>query len=321
MSEKIKPELLTFLQAGEMPLRLLVVEGADYLSDLRRMMPQAEIFAVFADADERENPLYDELRVTVFSVDTENEPLPFPQNFFDYIISDLTLERAANPQDIAAGFGTFLKPTGAWLTSFRNIRHWSVLADIMDGHYYNVVSRLYAKQEFERLLYASFYKEVRMRPQIREAEDDTVAKLTAAGFSNLCNDLNTEFWLVRAARSMPELALLKSMYDEATREKLSRTLHRIEYGVETKASCAAFWRLYADAEMFADYAAAFIEQAVFHHARFYENMLAFADEKNSAELQNIIAAALRESIGEEKQTLLRALLAECENKDRKQKIQ
>ena len=47
---------------------------------------------------------------------------------------------------------SFLKPTGALLTSFRNIRHWSVLASLMDGHYYSICARLFAKPEFQKSL-------------------------------------------------------------------------------------------------------------------------------------------------------------------------
>ena len=37
MAEKIKPELLQFLQPGELPLNILVVESLVYLPKLRQM--------------------------------------------------------------------------------------------------------------------------------------------------------------------------------------------------------------------------------------------------------------------------------------------
>ena len=51
MAEKIRPELLQFLQPGEVPLRILVVESLSYLPELRRMFPVAELSAVADEAD------------------------------------------------------------------------------------------------------------------------------------------------------------------------------------------------------------------------------------------------------------------------------
>ena len=309
--EKIMPRLSEFLpSSSELPLKILTV-GADYLADLRRRFPNAELYAVVAeDSDEADKAeeLCRKFNIKLTFADIYAAPLPFPRNYFDYIVSDLTLEKATNPQDIAAGFGTFIKPTGAWLTSFRNIRHWSVLLDLMEGHYYNVVSRLYAKQEFERLLCASFYKEVRFRPLRRAGDTELIAKLTAAGFSNALEDLDTEFWLVCAAKSMPELALLKSLYDEETRKQLSRILHRIEYGVNVADEAAAFWQLCDRYGIFADYAAAFVEQTVFHRERFYDTLTAHTDDAHADDLRFMLEAAARESLNEEVRSHLNKLI-------------
>lgn len=284
MAEKIKPDLLRFLPPGEVPLKILVVEGCDYLPKLREMFPIGELYGVVSDPEAREGEEVRDLGVEWAVLDYREKPLPFQKAFFDYIIGDLTLENVANPQDIAAGFSMFLKETGAWLTSFRNIRHWSVLENLMEGHYYNVVSRLYAKQEFERLLYACFYKEVRVAAQRRPGDPKLLERLEAAGFDNDQGDLEVEFWLVRAARSMPEMALLKSMYTMEARRELSRLLHRIEYGIEVEESCSELWRLYDENTMFPEYVAAFAKQTVFHHQRFYDHLLSGAgDRRNLAE--------------------------------------
>ena len=164
MAEKIKAELLSFLKGSELPLSILVVESVGYLPALRRLFPRAALYAVTANG-QPESPEYADLSVHWTALDYLAAPLPFAPETFDYIISDLLLEQAGNPQDIAAGFSRYIKQTGALLTSFRNIRHWSVLEEIRDGHYYRVCARLFAKPEFEKLLYASYYKAVRMRAQ------------------------------------------------------------------------------------------------------------------------------------------------------------
>ncbi len=309
MAEKIKPELLNFLAPGDLPLRILVVEGWRYLPELREMFPEASLYAVEPEPEVQEQEELRGLGVEWVVLDYRETPLPFPREFFDYILGDLTLEYVANPQDIAAGFSTFLKQTGAWLTSFRNIRHWSVLQSLMEGHYYQVVSRLYARQEFERLMYACFYKEVRMAAQRRAGEKALIERLESAGFDNSQGDMDVEFWLVRAARSMPEMALLKSMYTKEDRRELSFLLHRIEYGIDTENQCRRLWELYDKSSMFPDYVAAFAEQTVFHHRNFYENLIAFSMEREGL-AREILKVALAETGREEERLMLRELMAE-----------
>ena len=276
--EEITPSLTEFISGEDFFNKILVVESDFYLEELRKRFPMAEIFFVTSN-DELNYP-------NTFFLDYREERLPFPEEFFDLIIGDLTLEVVTNPQDIAAGFSTFLKQTGCWLTSFRNIRHWKVLERLMRGAFGGIVSRLYTRTEFERLLYASFYKEVQMLPLKKNAPPEMLNRLINCGFDNFDDDLQTEFWLVRASRSMPELALLKSMFTPEIRADLSRILHRIEYDIEISESVRRFWLIFDAEGLFTDYVAAFIRSVVIHRENFWLNM-----EKYSAraELADIIA--------------------------------
>ena len=285
--EAIKPLLLDFLQPDDFFDTILVVESVDYLPPLRERYPRARIFAVINDEDIADK--FATLDVEFHVIDYREERLPFEEEYFDAIIGDLTLEVVINPQDIAAGFSTYLKQTGIWITSFRNIRHWSVIDKLMHGRFGGIVSRLYAKVEFERLCYASFYKEVRMMPVVNPAPQGLIDKLIECGFENINDDLETEFWLIRAARSMPELALLKSMYTLEQRRRLSTIIHRIEYGIETEASVDKFWQLYDEVGLFPDYTAAFIRSVVIHRDRFYKTLIAASG--NRSDIEEILSAA------------------------------
>ena len=276
--EEIKPSLTEFISGEDFFQKILVVESAAYLKELRERFPTAEIFFVTADEELASDD------VKTFLLDYREERLPFPEEFFDAIIGDLTLEVVMNPQDIAAGFSTYIKQTGCWLTSFRNIRHWKILERLMRGAFGGIVSRLYTRTEFERLLYASFYKEVRMLPLKKNSPPDLLERLIDCGFDNFDDDLQTEFWLVRASRSMPELALLKSMFTPEVRAELSRLLHRIEYDVATEDSVKNFWRLFDAEGIFTDYAAAFIRAAVVHRENFYRNMKKFSSRPEFQEI-------------------------------------
>lgn len=283
---KIKSVLLDFLQPEDFFEKILVVESLEYLAPLREKYPRAKIFAVVSDEELAEK--FFDPSVEFHIMDYTEERLPFEKEFFDAIIGDLTLELVVNPQDIAAGFSMYLKQTGVWLTSFRNIRHWSIIEKLMRGRFGGIVSRMYAKIEFERLLYASFYKEVRMMPIIKSAPKGLIDRLTNCGFENISNDLETEFWLVRAARSMPELSLLKSMFTYEIRKKLSTLLHRIEYNIDAEENIKNFWELYDEVGLFPDYAAAFIRATVIHRKNFYESLKKFSDR---FEVEEILSAA------------------------------
>ena len=279
--EDIKPSLTEFISGEDFFEKILVVESAAYIDELREKFPAAGIF--FVTTDDADFP-----DVKTFRLDYREERLPFDAEFFDLIIGDLTLEVVTNPQDIAAGFSTFLKQTGCWITSFRNIRHWKVLERLMRGSFGGIVSRLYTRTEFERLLYASFYKEVQVLPLKKKSPPELLERLMTCGFDNFDDDLQTEFWLVRASRSMPELALLKSMFTPEVRAEFSRLLHRIEYGVATEDSVKNFWLLFDAEGIFTGYAAAFVQSVVVHREDFYRNLRKFSSR---AELEEIIAEA------------------------------
>ena len=275
--EEIKPSLLEMLNGDDFFKKILVVESFSYIEALRERFPMAEIFFVTTDEElSAENTIY---------IDYREERLPFAEEFFDLIIGDLTLEVVTNPQDIAAGFSTFLKQTGCWVTSFRNIRHWKVLERLMRGVFGGIVSRMYTRTEFERLLYASFYKEVQISPLRRNAPAEMLERLIKAGFDNFDDDLEAEFWLVRANRSMAELALIKSMFTPEIRAELARILHRIEYDIDLEASVGKFWAIYDSAGLFSDYAANFIRSVVIHRENFYRNVRKYSSR---AEMEEII---------------------------------
>ncbi len=304
---EIEPKLLEFLRPEDFFQSILVVESLVYLPELRRRFPEAEIYAVTAEEEKMQQPEYGELDIHWELLEYREEILPFPKEYFDVIFSDLALEYVTNPQDIAAGFSTFLKQTGVWITSFRNIRHWSVLKRLMESHYYGVVSRLYAKFEFENLLYASFYKEVRMMPLIRKGSEELLQRLLDCGFENIHDDLETEFWLVRAARSMPELSLLKSMYTYEERKSLSWILRRVEYGIEPEENIERFWNLYKEMGLFPDYTAAFIHETITHREAFYRRLIAASPEKREL-LKELLQAAVEACMNDEDPVWLNLLL-------------
>ena len=310
MAEKIRSELLSFLVPDDAPLRVLVVESLEYLPQLRKMFPKAELHALAAECDPADIPT----GVHWQELDYVTTPLPYERKYFDYIISDLALENVDNPQDIAAGFSLFLKDTGAFLTSFRNIRHWSVLQHLMDGHYYSIVSRLYARAEFEKLLYASFYKSVLCQAQQRKAPPGMIDRLVTAGFENHDDDLEADFYLIRADRSMPELSLIKSMYTSEQRRCIVCLLHRIEYDVVRVESTRSLWDEVTRLNIFPAYLAALIHETVVHTERFYRALFA-CSQGHDVYIQQLLHESAAESIDPVQQELYLSLQRECTHEE------
>ena len=272
--------LTNFIYGDDFFERILVVETAEYISILREKFPNAEIYFVTDDEN------FFDVRAKTLILNYREEILPFDKEFFDLIIGDLTLEVVVNPQDIAAGFSTYLKQTGIFLTSFKNIRHWKILEKLMQGWFNGIVSRFYTRDNFERLMFASFYKDVKFMPQIKRAPPKLLEKLVECGFENYGDDLEVEIWLVRAARSIPELSLLKTMYTPEFRAEFARILHRVEYDIEIADSVKNFWRLYDSVGMFENYVAEFINSVIIHKENFYKNLRTYSAR---AETEKIIS--------------------------------
>lgn len=265
--EKIddKLALLQFLTPSGERLRFLVVESWQYLSKLRAMYPQAELHCVVQDNDTVERPELQGLAVQWCHVDYLSEALPLERKYFDYIISEHCLENAANPQDIAAGLGLYLKETGFFLFSFLNIRYWRVLKQLMEGHFYYLCSRVFTKTEMTNLMSASFYKDAQFLPVMGgEAPEGFIDKLETAGFENYGHDLEVKTWLVQAARSMPEIRELKRLYTPKVRAELAKLLRRVEYNIDVKDNREKLWDLCEREGIFPAYLANFIRETVIY---------------------------------------------------------
>lgn len=271
MKKLTKFGLMQFLQPSEEDISILVVESIEYLPQLRKAFPNAQLYAVTVNSEAPDDPEWKELAVSWTILDYTEEPMPFPQETFDYIISEHLLEYAGNPQDIAAGFSRFIKQTGALLTSFENIRWWRIINDLKDGHCYALAHRLFAREDFKTLLYASFYKEVAFIPEKNPGPASFLDSLEGAGFEDR-EDMNTENWLAMAHRSMQEVASLKARYTPEIRRRLVTLLRRIEYGIDLEENRAALKKLRDDEHIDEKYLKSFVEQAIVWKESFEKNL-------------------------------------------------
>ena len=168
MIEDKSGDLLKFIVPTEEPLQVLLIESVGYLKALREKLPKAEIYAVVHDEDICTEECYTGLGVHWTVLDYMSEQLPFEREFFDIVMGDQCLEQVGNPQDIASGFGLYIKSTGCFMTTFTNARYWRIIRALMQGHFYHICSHIFSKNEMLNLLFASFYKDASFAP----VEDD-----------------------------------------------------------------------------------------------------------------------------------------------------
>lgn len=279
MQEKKNDDLLAHITPTPEPLQVLVIESLSYLQELKEKIPQAQVQVVVADRTDVDSETFG---AKILEHDYLAAPLPFPQESFDIILGDRLAELAENPQDILAGLAHYVKPTGYLLTSFQNIRHWRQLEDLAAGHFYALRARLFAREEFEKLLYACFYKEVFFHPLYDRAKNGQLQPFLAAGFENMGDDLEVAYYQVRARRSMGEIALLKAYFDKETRKELSKLLKRVEYNVDPEENARAVWQLYEQKGMFPDYLASFVVETSILRQTLVARLLQAAGDKAEA---------------------------------------
>lgn len=265
--------LLRFLTPTDAELTVLVVDGAAYLPPLRAMLPRAKLCAVTREAALASDVRYAALSVEWKVMDWREERLPYPLATFDYILADFCLELAGNPQDIASGFGYYIKDTGYLLTSFENVRYWKTIEALKKGHFYSIVRHPFTTSEMETLLAASFYKSVAFSAVRGKAPAGVIEGLVEAGFENVRHDLETRYWLVAARRSMDEVALLKSYFTPEVRRELVTLLRRLEYGIGVGENGKRLWALAEREGIFPDYMANFIVETIVHHRSLLESLL------------------------------------------------
>ena len=92
MKKRTKFGLMKFLAPSDEPISFLVVESLEYLPLIRRAFPNAKLAAVTENEDAPREKEWEGLNVSWEILDYTVEPLPFPKESFDYILSEHLLE-------------------------------------------------------------------------------------------------------------------------------------------------------------------------------------------------------------------------------------
>lgn len=238
----------------------LVIDSEEILTDLRKLMPNAEIFFLA----EEKSQLCESLKIKFFQGDyTKN--LPTEAKIFDVVIAEEILTFAPDFYRTLLEINHLLKDSGFLLTKFFNVRFIGILESLRRGEFPAKEKRLWAKWDVVKILDDAIYKEIRFLPDERfEEKISAVKSWENFGFDNFSDDLITKIWLVKARKCTAEVAALKEIYTLEIRAELSRILHRIEYGIDAEENFSKLIEFCRRENIFYDYLSDFIEQVVIH---------------------------------------------------------
>ena len=241
-----------------MPLNILTIESSLYLLNLKKLYPNAALYAVTNYEEVINYKNYRNLNINwVLGGDIKI----FPQKSFDIIIAESLFSHTKNSYDDLMAISRALKDTGFFLSTFKNIRYAPVLNEIKEGRFPFRDENLFAKDEVVKMLNDAIFKEIFFSPMEVDLKAQEIAdNFMQAGFENYNDDLLTKTWMLKAAVSTSGALALKELYTKEIRKNLARLLRRIEYDVEREKNLDIFWNFLEVENIFPDYLTGFIEE-------------------------------------------------------------
>lgn len=261
LNDDARRGLLQFVPPNFLPVPVLLIEAAELLTGLRKLLPAAQIVFMTTEPTSKVESLCDECRADLLIGECPND-LPTEPKLFELIIAPEVLTTGENFYATLMTCNHLLKDSGALLTQFGNVRFIGVLENLRRGYFSNNERRLWAKADVVKLLDDAIYKEIHFLPDARA--DFSAAEWVAFGFDNFADDLTTKTWLVKACKCTAEVAALKDVFTPEVRAELSRLLHRIEYDIDADENFSRLMALCDREGIFDEYLSDFINQVVVH---------------------------------------------------------
>ena len=264
-SEDERPGLLKFVPPNfSADAAVLVIESEKFLSDLRILMPNADIAFLTSERDEKISELCKNLKIDLLFGNYERGGLPEDPKIFDIILAEDCLTYPPESYRTILEINHLLKDSGFMLTQFFNVRFIGVLENLKQGKFPTRDRKFWAKWDVVKVLDDAIYKEINFMPGEQIEKNSAVESWENFGFDNFSEDLLTKTWLVKARKCEAEVAALKEIYTEKVRARISRLLHRIEYDLNVEENFQKLANLCKTEMIFEDYLSDFVRQVVFH---------------------------------------------------------
>ena len=119
--------LLQFVSPNFLPITVLLIESEEFLPDLRKILPAAQIAMLKKESSPEIKNLCDEFKVDLI------DELPTAPKIFEIIIAKDVLTVGENFYAMLMAFNHLLKDSGFLLTEFYNVRFVEILERLRQG--------------------------------------------------------------------------------------------------------------------------------------------------------------------------------------------
>ncbi len=265
----IRTDILQCFEEPETePIRILEVGcacGATLL-ELKNWYPHAELHGIEL------NPNAAEVASAFANVRTgniETMDMDMPLEYFDYIIFADVLEHLVEPWNVLRNVMPYLKENGKVLASIPNVAHYSVIRDLLKGHWTYTDKglldithlRFFTREGILRLFSIAGFQSPELRLNIlsstQEDEEwmDTMARIVG---DRMKEEWRAYQYLVKAYKNHPA----DDMSRVEARAKLITVVRRIEWEIEPEQSLMELVEMYRQNEIHDMDLASVIEQDV-----------------------------------------------------------
>ncbi len=266
MAEIEENNILQFLDSGKLEQVILLIGCENLLYPIRQKIPNAIIYVTEKENIENEGGF---LLCKCLSV-PQQEKIRFYGNSFDYIVTGDSIEQLINPVPFLRALHFYIKEEGKVVASFGNVSHWSVINELMSGHwkYKNEgiikrnVLRFFTAAEIINLFKQSQYKNITFAAVYDNPPPELYDRFIRCGFKNQYNDLSVWRWIVCGAKSDEKVKFLRSCFDARIREKLVFLLRRIENDIDSAENVKEILEVCKNNTIAEPYIAALIESAI-----------------------------------------------------------
>ena len=267
--------LLNLLNATEAYVRVLVIESTEYIREIRNVLPNADITVVVADDINVDKRMYDDLGIHWLHEDYLSKILSIKKESFDVIIGEELFLKSPNPNNTALDMVSYLSETGYLVTSFRNAVYWQIIRDMMNGHFYHSLVRIFTPNEMVSLLGNADFQDVAFMPVSASTTEgiDIIEKLVSMGFDNTSNILSVQTWGIKAKKFRPDVMALKSSFDKKIRWDLVTLLRRVEHGIQPIANTVEVLNLIDNEKIQLSYISTYIFRNINYVGQFISNFV------------------------------------------------
>jgi hypothetical protein len=264
--------LLSFLNVQEEKCRILVWHSQLLAEQILERYSNVELYVIKSSQDIDVIP-NSNANISYYDIDlNEEKKLPFQDNYFDYIILGRVIEQTTHPEIFIKTLYRYLSISGKVLASFGNIRHWTIINNLMSGIWkYEETGILQSKakhsfvlKEIAKLFEQAHYQELQFAFLQKKAPKELLEKLENVGFENENGDLEVTVWIVKACKADEVAERLKKCFSEEVRRHLMYLLRRLEGKIDLQKNGPLLWQYCVQERISIAYLVEFIQNTMLH---------------------------------------------------------